>query len=822
MCHPPCGFFAAASAVLRKPCGNKHSRDTLNFMVRRDSTGADGEDATRDSSPFEQPGDRIGPYELVAPIGEGGYGTVWQALRRAPYEQRVAIKIVKAGMDSAAVLRRFDAERQTLARMEHPCIARVLDGGLTPRGRPCFVMEFVDGAPITEWCASRATPIRERVALLADAADAIQHAHTKAIIHRDLKPSNVLVGAAADGTPQVKVIDFGIAKALADDDTPGITLTMDGQLLGTAEYMSPEQADPARAREVDTRTDVYALGAIMYELIAGRPPFGKSDGGTRTRLEVLQAVREGAVQPIPADRAPRELGWIAMKAMRFAPNDRYPSAAEFARDLRAWLDGLPVSAAPESAAYRLRAFVRRNKLATAATLAIAGTLLAATAVSVRFAIAERDARVEADLARDEAVAREAEVRKTANFQARVIAGFLPLEVGASVRQQVTNMHAAAVRRIEPDKDKAKDRVMQFFNELMLVSRADLGSAVVDSALLDPITEKLDREFKEQTLARASLLHGLADLRWQIRDLPAARAAIDECLAIRRARLDPKSPDTFIALGLSASIASTDLDLQRAVADGTEACAGMRAIEPSKISREFMLFQEEALAEDLAAAGRPEQALKTIDAVLARTKSLYGDDHVTTGTRRAARGAILLAAGDAAEAEREMLAGLDIRHRYLQPDSPYSIRARAKLADCILALGRAQDALALASECVGQSVSSNGANHDRTIDARLVCARAALAGGKPEEALEQANRARLGARTQFGAAHPRTVLAAEVNVEALVALGQTDAARELIDDLAKAVGNSQRRDERSAAALARMRARLDKSAARPASDSTEVD
>jgi hypothetical protein len=379
-----------------------------------------------------------------------------------------------------------------------------------------------------------------------------------------------------------------------------------------------------------------------------------------------------------------------------------------------------------------------------------------------------------------------------------------------------------VRRIEPDKDKAKDRVMQFFNELMLVSRADLGSAVVDSALLDPITEKLDREFKEQTLARASLLHGLADLRWQTRDLPAARAAIDECMAIRRAEIGPSHMDTVMALALSASIAASDLDFARAIAESSEACPGMRRAQGPGLTEEFILFHEEQLAETLAAAGRSDDALSLIDAVLARTRTVYGDDHVSTGTRRAARGAILLATGNAAEAEREIQAGLEIRHRSLQPNSAYSIRARGKLAESILAQGRAQEAFDVATACVLHGISENGANHDFTIDARQVCARAALACGKPEQALEQANRARLGARTQFGAAHPRTVLAAEVNVEALVALGRTDAARELVDELAKAVAESPRRDERSAAVLARMRARLDESASRPASDSTEVD
>jgi len=484
---------------------------------------------TGSASPFEQSGERIGPYELVNPVGEGGYGTVWRALRREPYEQSVAIKIVKAGMDSAAVVSRFDQERQTLARMDHPGIARVLDGGLTPRGRPCFVMEFVDGAPITAWCAAQGASMRARAALVADVADAVQHAHAKAVIHRDLKPSNVLVAPGPDGAARAKVIDFGIAKALSDDAGAGVTMTVAGQLLGTAEYMSPEQADPDRADEVDTRTDIYALGAILYELLCGRPPVGEAGGSTRTRVEVLRAVRTGQVRPLPPNGVPGELAWIAMKALRFAPDERYASAADLARDLRAWLAGLPVEAAPESLAYRMRTFVRRNRLATASGAAIALTLVVATVVSARFGLAELRARESAEASRNDALAREAEARRLAEFQTKVLGQLDPAWIGAEIRQDIVNRFNAVAKRAEPDSKAARARVMTVFNELMLVNRTDVGAAVLDRWILDPMSQGAGEEFKDLPLTEAALRHGVANARWMMRQLPEARAEVDRAL-----------------------------------------------------------------------------------------------------------------------------------------------------------------------------------------------------------------------------------------------------------------------------------------------------
>jgi len=282
----------------------------------------------------ERPGERVGPYELVEECGAGAFGTVWRAVRREPFEQLVAVKIVKPGMDSEAVLARFDQERRALAAMDHPNIAKVFDGGITPRGRPYFVMEFVDGRPIDEHCRAEGADLRTRASLLAQACDAVQHAHTKGVIHRDLKPGNVLVRRGLDGAPQAKVIDFGIAKAFGADLGRGVTEL--GQVMGTPGYRSPEQED-LDAPEPDTRTDVWALGALLRELAASAPD-------VRSALGAL------------------ELSWINGRAMRREPDDRYESPAALGRDIRAWLSGGRLEAGPESVAYRLRSYARTHRV----------------------------------------------------------------------------------------------------------------------------------------------------------------------------------------------------------------------------------------------------------------------------------------------------------------------------------------------------------------------------------------------------------------------------------------------------------------------------
>jgi serine/threonine protein kinase len=370
--------------------------------------------ATVEAQPVaERPGTVIGPYKLKEQIGEGGMGLVFVAEQQQPVRRKVALKVIKPGMDSRAVIARFEAERQALALMDHPNIAKVHDGGTTPAGRPYFVMELVKGVPITEYCDQNQITIRERLELFGDVCQAVQHAHQKGIIHRDLKPSNVLV-MSNDGSPLAKVIDFGVAKAIGQQLTDKTIYTQFAQLVGTPLYMSPEQAGQSSV-DVDTRTDIYALGVLLYELLTGTTPFDKERLKEAGHDEIRRIIREEE-PPKPSTRIstlgqaattvgtnrksdPRqlsrllrgELDWIVMKALEKDRNRRYETASAFAADVQRYLVDEPVHACPPSHLYRFRKFARRNKsrLAIAMVVLIAGTVMAAT---VGWAVGDRAAR----------------------------------------------------------------------------------------------------------------------------------------------------------------------------------------------------------------------------------------------------------------------------------------------------------------------------------------------------------------------------------------------------------------------------------------------
>jgi non-specific serine/threonine protein kinase/serine/threonine-protein kinase len=366
----------------------------------------------------------IGPYRLVKKIGEGGMGEVWIAEQREPLRRTVALKVVKRGLDTAEFVARFESERQALALMDHPGIAHVLDAGTTARGRPYFVMEYVEGQPIKRHCDDRRLPLRERLELFIRVCQGVQHAHQKAIIHRDLKPSNVLV-TERDGVASPKIIDFGVAKALGQELTDQTMLTSIGQVIGTLDYMSPEQATLTDA-QVDTRTDVYALGVLLYELLVGKRPFESRSMKQAGLVEILRHIRE-VDPPRPSERL-RELGdgakeiaarrgtspgnlirdvrgdldWIVMRALEKDRARRYATANAFAFDIERHLRYEPVDAGPPSKTYRVRKFVRRHRIwVVSGAIALAAVLIGIAGTSiglVRARRAERQARIEAETA----------------------------------------------------------------------------------------------------------------------------------------------------------------------------------------------------------------------------------------------------------------------------------------------------------------------------------------------------------------------------------------------------------------------------------------
>jgi eukaryotic-like serine/threonine-protein kinase len=795
---------------------------------------------TEDPPPGEM---RVGHYTLDRRLGEGGMGEVWSAEQHEPIRRTVALKLVKPGMDSAAVLYRFEQERQVLARMNHPNIAHVLEAGQTESGRPYFVMELVDGMPIARYCNSRGLPLRSRLELFAQVCAAVQHAHQKGVIHRDLKPSNVLV-AEVDGQPVPKVIDFGIAKAVGEVPADASPTVVGLGVLGTVEYMAPEQAEPGRP-DVDTRADVYSLGALLYELLAGRPPLSPDELRPIPFAEALRRVREDT-PPRPSARLAGssveaglaatlrlELDWVVMKALEKDRERRYATASELAADLRRYLDDEPVTARPPGRGYRLRKFVRRNRWPVAAAilvaLAVAGGASAATAGWVTATRAEKSAEtaradavdqrrlaeVKAEAAiRSAAVAREAS--KTTEDVLECVSHFVfspggPVGmIGARGRdptlRQVLDNAVLVVAKDFAGRPAIEARVRHWIAQSYLVL-GEPARAIEQLRLVARMDESIppadpaEPHFVLVHLATAYLHDGRTPdaIKLLAKATPAAMASMGPdhpvALAARSAlgmayEFDGRSAE---AIAVLEPVVSDYARVRGPRQVDTRNATNLLALAYSRVGREKDADRLiRSIADDpndlnalcVAAAahqnaGRPDRAIEIYRRVLPVCEAKLGPLHPGTLETMAALGGSCIEAGRVAEGIKHLETAGEQIEKAFGRDHPLALRATASLADGYVQAGRPARAAELLERTVPQCRDKFGPAHEDTLGATTHLAVAYNRLGRAREGVELLEKAIPPATAALGSKHPRVLVANAAMAAGLTRSGRPADAMKLL-------------------------------------------
>ncbi|MCC6672628.1 MAG: serine/threonine protein kinase [Planctomycetes bacterium] len=713
----------------------------------------------------EGPGAVLDRYQLVEPLGEGGFGVVWRALQTEPIRREVALKVLKQGMDTRQVVARFHAERQALAWMDHPNIARVLDAGSTASGRPYFVMELVPGVPITTHCDRERLPLAARLHLFLQVCAAVEHAHRKGVVHRDLKPGNVLV-ARADGAAVPKVIDFGIAKAIHADGAPQVTVTGAHQLLGTPEYMAPEQA--GHAGRADVRTDVHGLGVVLYELLAGTTPYRGARAGAEGWWEVLEQVRHAEpplasaafarLGPHGATVADRrgvdarglraalrgDLDAILAKATAKDPAERYATAHELALDLERHLAHRPVQARAPSVVTRLGKFARRHRAAVA-WAGVAGLAVLAGVVEHFWsrAVAERSA--------SRAQSLEAEAESLLRITRQMLVHADPHVALAPNPAMRTTLDTAA-RQLEA--------WSQCPPETEAALRINLGDAYRGLALLDEAERHLRRALElrragTEPLALGAALWSWGWLRHDQGRYDEALAPIREALALAR-----DAGDRGRRLAIDAEYALADLlrhtgDLDGARGHGEAALAALQTTDDGHgTSLPGVLNVLGLLAEargDLAAARDHHER------ALAELRSRTGPRSASTAMSMHNLGAVLYRLGRHAEAEPLLRDAVAIRRSGLGDTHPHTLRTSEFLAQVLLESKQPDEAAELFASLAGARAA---ADEDALVRANtlLWLSLALRRAGRPAEAEEPLATAVALRAARLGRDHHETLVA----------------------------------------------------------------
>ncbi|GJM44132.1 MAG: hypothetical protein DHS20C21_09740 [Gemmatimonadota bacterium] len=728
--------------------------------------------------------DSIGPYRILGVLGEGGMGVVYEAEQTEPIRRKVALKLIRRGLDTDRVVARFDTERQALARMDHPGIARVLDAGADSSGRPFFVMELVDGVPITEFCRSENLDVPARLRLFRLVCQAVEHAHRKGIIHRDLKPSNVMV-STREGSPSPKIIDFGIAKATNQSSTDEPALTQEGHLIGTPEYMSPEQADGSG--NVDTRTDVYSLGVLLFEVLTGEMPYHFD---THRYSEIQRVLRETVPQRpsqcVPdgpgADRLRKQLSGdldnIVLMALRREADRRYRSVERMEDDLRRHLEGQPVTARKDTWTYRTGKFVQRNRTGVAA-----GGVIAALLIAFAFTLARKSAEVVVE--RDRAVAAE----RVASAE-------------AETARQVSDFLANLFELSSPGETH--------------------GNSVTAREILDRGAERVDEELADQPVVRGHLLYTLGGVYHGLGIYDKSEEMLRNALELQRDELGPRHADVGRTLSLLCTVLHDTGEYDQSVEAGREGLAILReslgtqnrdvALTMSGLAVSLQssgnleeaepLFREAAdifleldgpesddfawctmsLGYLLHAKGDDESAVGLYETALATQRrlfpqahpdlaatinhlggvrmslgeldvaeplfreslemyhTLYPDGHAALGVVLHNLGVAQQRQGRYEDAETSLKESLAVNRRILGNDHPYVAFGRASLGSLFLEAGRMQDAERELREAVATAQLAFGEDHPRTGSAWLILGSALRDMGRPGEAREAWNRA----------------------------------------------------------------------------------